>query len=110
MDQLAEIAGNLPVSELPLPNLSGGLGQASLDNGHAHESSQDLHALHRPNLRRPMLSGLRTIDSIRDLVPFFSHVSISSYESVYAGAGNGGGVNWELVEHGLLDDMFDGRG
>lgn len=53
-----------------------------------------------------MLDSLRTIDSIRDLVPFFSSVSISSYESVYASGGN---VDWEAVENGLLNDIFDGR-
>ncbi|KAI6031355.1 Dopey, N-terminal-domain-containing protein [Pisolithus microcarpus] len=35
-------------------------------------------------MRHPMLNSLRQIDSIRDLIPFFSHVSISSYESIYA--------------------------
>lgn len=58
------------------------------------------------SMRRPMLNSLRQIDSIRDLIPFFSHVSISSYESVYASGGN---VDWESVERGLVDDMFDGR-
>jgi hypothetical protein len=43
---------------------------------------------------------------MRDLVPFFSHVSISSYESVYASGGN---IDWEAVEKGIMDDMFDGR-
>jgi hypothetical protein len=57
-------------------------------------------------MRRPMLTSLRQIDSIRDLVPFFSHVSISSYESVYA---SGGMIDWEAVERGLVEDMFDGR-
>ncbi len=53
-----------------------------------------------------MLLGVRQIDSIRDLVPFFSHASITSYESVY---GSGGNIDWEAVERGLLEDMFDGR-
>lgn len=53
-----------------------------------------------------MLNRLRQIDSIRDLIPFFSNVSLSSYESVYASAGN---VDWEAVEQGILDDIFDGR-
>lgn len=53
-----------------------------------------------------MLKSIRQIDSIRDLIPFFSHVSISSYESVYASSGN---IDWEAVEQGILDDMFDGR-
>lgn len=57
-------------------------------------------------MRRPMLNSLRQIESIRDLVPFFSDVSISSYESVYA---SGGSVDWEAVERGIMDDMFDGR-
>jgi hypothetical protein len=57
-------------------------------------------------MRRLMLASLRQIDSIRDLVPFFSHVSIASYESVYASGGN---IDWEAVEQALLDDMFDGR-
>lgn len=57
-------------------------------------------------MRRPMLNTLRQIDSVRDLRPFFSHVSISTYESVYASGGN---IDWEAVEQGLLEDMFDGR-
>ncbi len=57
-------------------------------------------------MRRPLLNGIHQIDSIRDLVPFFSSVSISSYESVYA---SGGIVDWEAIEKGLMDDMFDGR-
>ncbi|KNZ76347.1 Protein dopey [Termitomyces sp. J132] len=57
-------------------------------------------------LRRPMLTSLRQIESIRDLIPFFSNVSITSYESVYASGGN---VDWEAVEQGILSDMFDGR-
>ena len=57
-------------------------------------------------MRRPMLSALRQIDSVRDLRTFFSHVSISTYESVYASGGN---IDWEAVEQGILEDMFDGR-
>ncbi|KAJ7048264.1 hypothetical protein C8F01DRAFT_1193222, partial [Mycena amicta] len=45
--------------------------------------------------RRPTLNSVRQIDSIRDLMPFFSSVSISSYESVYASGGN---VDWAAVE------------
>lgn len=58
------------------------------------------------SMRRPMLNTLRQIDSVRDLRSFFSQVSISTYESVYASGGN---VDWEAVEQGLLEDMFDGR-
>jgi len=57
-------------------------------------------------MRRPMLNNLRQIDSIRDLISFFSHVSLSSYESIYASVGN---IDWEAVEQGILDDIFDGR-
>jgi len=57
-------------------------------------------------MRRPLLNSIRQIESMRDLVPFFSHVSISSYESVYASGGN---IDWEAVEKGIMDDMFDGR-
>lgn len=53
-----------------------------------------------------MLDAVRTIESIRDLVPFFSSVSITSYESVYA---SGGVVDWVAVEQGLIDDMFEAR-
>lgn len=57
-------------------------------------------------MRRPMLNGLRQIDSMRDLVPFFSSVSIASYESVYASGGN---IAWNEVEQGIAMDMFEGR-
>lgn len=57
-------------------------------------------------MRRPLLASLRQIESMRDLVPFFSNVSIASYESVYMSGGN---VDWEAVEKSILDDMFDGR-
>lgn len=57
-------------------------------------------------MRRPLLQSIRQIDSIRDLVPFFSQVSITSYESVY---NSGGIVDWDTVEDGLYQDMFDGR-
>ena len=57
-------------------------------------------------MRRPLLQSLRQIDSVRDLVPFFSTASISSYEAVYHSAGV---VDWPAVERGLLEDLFDGR-
>ncbi|KAG6877601.1 hypothetical protein C0993_005727 [Termitomyces sp. T159_Od127] len=91
MDQLAEIAGALPVD--------GGANGVTVPN--SLTTSTDQHSL-----RRPMLNTLRQIESIRELIPFFSNVSITSYESVYASGGN---VDWEVVEQGILDDMFDGR-
>ena len=57
-------------------------------------------------VRRPLLNSVHQIDSIRDLIPFFSQVSMTSYESVYTSCGN---VDWEAVEDGLFQDMFDGR-
>lgn len=57
-------------------------------------------------VRRPMLNKVGHINSVRDLLPFFSHVSIASYESVY---GSDGAIDWEAVESGILDDMFDGQ-
>ncbi|KAG5340493.1 hypothetical protein C0989_001400 [Termitomyces sp. Mn162] len=91
MDQLAEVAGALPVGD--------GANGATTPNLLTTFGDQ------RP-LRRPMLTSLRQIESIRDLIPFFSNVSITSYESVYASGGN---VDWEAVEQGILSDMFDGR-
>lgn len=52
------------------------------------------------------MNAVRNIESIRDLAPFFSSVSITSYESVYA---SGGIVDWMDVERGLIDDMFEAR-
>ena len=57
-------------------------------------------------MRRPLLSQVRQIDSIHDLIPFFTHVSIASYEGVYHCAGN---IDWTAVEEGLLSEMFEGR-
>jgi hypothetical protein len=53
-----------------------------------------------------MLNKISQIDSVRDLVYFFSHVSMATYESVYASPG---AVDWTAVERGILEDMFDGR-
>ncbi|EJF67133.1 hypothetical protein DICSQDRAFT_151482 [Dichomitus squalens LYAD-421 SS1] len=91
LDQLAEVVGALPipesdarppVSHLPTPSATAA------------------------QMRRPLLQSLRQIDSVRDLVPFFSAASISSYESVY---NSGGVVDWPAVERGLLEDLFEGR-
>ncbi|KAJ3572176.1 hypothetical protein NP233_g3254 [Leucocoprinus birnbaumii] len=91
MDQLADVTGNLPIGNSgdssPVPNETT-----------TYEEQRVL--------RRPQLNGLKQIESIRDLIPFFSNVSISSYESMYA---SGGSIDWEAVEKGIMDDMFDGR-
>ena len=95
MDQLAEIVGSLPVSE--------GLG---IETSSTEPDIPSTAFTGKQPMRRPMLDALRQIDSMRNLVPFFSHVSISSYESVYASGGN---IDWEAVERGIMDDIFDGR-
>lgn len=101
-DRLAETVTNIPVPEAKeRSKASSGVtfptSSASISFPSDGQSSK---------MRHPMLNSLRQIDSIRDLIPFFSHVSISSYESIYATAGN---IDWEAVEQGILDDMFDGR-
>ena len=88
MDQLAEIVSDLHISE----------------SKRASSSTLPEHS-NNHTMREPLLKGVRQIDSIHDLSTFFSHVSILSYESVYA---SGGTVNWEAVEDSLVDDMFTG--
>ncbi|KAI0067974.1 hypothetical protein BV25DRAFT_1896308 [Artomyces pyxidatus] len=94
-DRLAETVGQLPVPK-----------DGTQSTTHQFPSIPTPSTPHSRSLRRPMLDGLRQIDSIRDLVPFFSSVSIASYESVYASGGN---VDWQDVERGLLTDMFEGQ-
>lgn len=91
LDRLAEVTGSLPLGDGAAQPL--------------HVTTPTPMTDNRP-MRRPMLRSLRQIDSIRDLVPFFSSASIASYESVYS---SGGLIDWEAVEQGLLEDMFDGR-
>ncbi|THH09322.1 hypothetical protein EW145_g2101 [Phellinidium pouzarii] len=89
MDQLSETVGDLPSSESRRPS------GISLPD-----------ATSRRGARQPLLKSMKQIDSIHDLAPFFSHLSITSYEGVYA---SGGTVDWEAVEHALVEDIFDGR-
>ncbi|KAJ3739812.1 Dopey, N-terminal-domain-containing protein [Lentinula detonsa] len=93
MDQLAEIAASLPRTS------------TSANGGSSPAPNALTFASQRP-MRRPMLTSIRQIDSIRDLVPFFSSVSITTYESVYA---SNGSIDWDAIEKGIMDDMFDGR-
>ncbi|KAI0031253.1 Dopey, N-terminal-domain-containing protein [Vararia minispora EC-137] len=95
LDQLAEIASQLPAADV--------------------QRSSTGTALHLPVttpgpgchlMRRPMLTDLKQVDSIRDLIPFFSSASIASYESVYTSGGN---IDWAEVERSLNVDIFDGR-
>ncbi|KAJ3809392.1 Dopey, N-terminal-domain-containing protein [Lentinula aff. lateritia] len=98
MDQLAEIAASLP--RVSTPSTS-----TTTNGGTSPAPNVSTFAPHRP-MRRPMLTSTRQIDSIRDLVPFFSSVSITTYESVYA---SNGSIDWDAIEMGIMDDMFDGR-
>ncbi|KAH8835109.1 Dopey, N-terminal-domain-containing protein [Flagelloscypha sp. PMI_526] len=94
LDQLAEIAGSLPMGK-DAPGSSSifspGSGQPSFSQ--------------RP-MRRPLLGHVRQVESLRDLVPFFSSVSMAAYESVYL---SGGVIDWDAVERSIVDDMFEGR-
>ncbi|KAH9920216.1 Dopey, N-terminal-domain-containing protein [Epithele typhae] len=110
LDRLAEVVGALPVSEVrahPLPAIC--LPPNALDSqGGSSASGTHLPTpagLHT-HMRCPLLASVRQIDSVRDLVPFFSSASIASYESVYYSSGV---IDWPAVERGLLDDLFDGR-
>ncbi|RDX51932.1 hypothetical protein OH76DRAFT_1400831 [Lentinus brumalis] len=92
LDRLAEVVGALPVAES--------------DAGPPPTSTLPTPSATNTQMRRPLLQSLRQIDSVRDLVPFFSTASISSYESVYH---SGGIIDWQVVERGLLEDLFEGR-
>jgi len=95
LDQLSEIAGGLPPPQESAQNsLNAAFGVLSTPGSNPRM------------LRRPMLTHLRQIDSIRDLVSFFSIVSVATYESIYSSGGN---IDWDEVERGLLSDMFEPR-
>lgn len=121
MDELAEVAGNLLVSESrvytnPRSIISCWSCTVYRIQEQATQSAQEqlpgtisqapLSSAEGRPMRRPMLNNLRQIDSIRDLAPFFSYISLANYESVYASGGN---VDWDAIEAGIMDDMFDGR-
>ena len=55
--------------------------------------------------RRPLLAT-RRIDSIGELEPFFSGVSLAAYESCY---NDGNKIDEEAVERALTRDIFDGE-
>jgi len=95
LDQLGEIAGQLPSTDFQPPATGTAL----------HFPVATPTPGYRP-MRRPMLRDVKTIDSIRDLIPFFTSTSIASYESVYASGGN---IDWAEVERSLNVDIFDGR-
>lgn len=107
-DQLAELASNLPVgvSRTYLNIASSSISFQFEDIASRNLIEDTSIAQDKKAMRRPFLGSLRQIESMRDLVPFFSNISISSYESVYASGGN---IDWEGVERNIMDDMFDGR-
>ena len=55
--------------------------------------------------RRPQLSKIKTLTSLRQLQPFFSRASIETFEGVYADAG----VDWDAIEDGLVSEIFEGE-
>ncbi|SCZ93044.1 BZ3500_MvSof-1268-A1-R1_Chr6-2g08425 [Microbotryum saponariae] len=102
MDRLGEIihdgrfAPSSPSASIsPVVTRGGGVGTAS--------ESTAAWASDRITPRRPMLVG-RRVNTIGDLIPFFSTVSLAAYESVY---GSGGRIDHEAVEKGLARDLFD---
>jgi hypothetical protein len=118
LDQLAELVRDLPepkVCLIPQPgrfllplaqNTEAVVGQTtSLYTRSSTLGPPGTAGLSNQNLRRPMLVSVYRISHIRDLLQFFSTVSITSYESVYGS----GSVDWEAVEAGLLSEMFEGR-
>ncbi|KAF8337070.1 Dopey, N-terminal-domain-containing protein [Cantharellus anzutake] len=76
-------------------------------------TSQAAHAVlrnHLPSstgttqLRRPLLHAIRSISSLSQLGPFFSTLSMLSYESTYARSL----IDWDAVEQDFLEEMFEG--
>jgi hypothetical protein len=53
-------------------------------------------------LRRPHLTGIKSLTSLHQLQPFFSRASIDTYEGVYGDVG----VDWDAVEEGLEEEIF----
>ncbi|GAA5963888.1 hypothetical protein JCM21900_003967 [Sporobolomyces salmonicolor] len=58
----------------------------------------------RASARRPLLTA-RRMSTISELVPFFTTLSLSAYESVYH---SGSRVDWDAVEDVLVRDLFEG--
>ena len=111
LDRLAEVVGDLPAAEVSkhhiiAPRIPDIYVASPQSTNHLDHGVPATPTMNDPRGRKPMLQGVRSIDSIRDLGRFFSHASIASYESVY---NSGGNIDWEAVEQGLLEDMFDGR-
>lgn len=95
LDQLAEMVAELPDSRA---------GDSKGTESQMVSFAVETEFTPSTTLRRPLLGFVKQVGSIRDLLPFFSQISISSYESVYAM----GGVDWDAVEKGLMAEMFQG--
>lgn len=84
--------------------------QSNLDNLSSKEAPNSVRkdSTIQPDsgIRQPLLGSLKQIESLRELAPFLSNISISTYESIYASSSN---IDWEAVEQSIMDDMFDGR-
>jgi hypothetical protein len=116
LDQLAELVRDLPepkVCRLPsrgfllllAQNTETAISETTiLDTKLSALGPPGTAGLSNRNLRRPMLGPFYKINHIRDLLQFFSTISITSYESVYGS----GSVDWDAVETGLLSEMFEG--
>ncbi|KAK4051842.1 hypothetical protein OIV83_002547 [Microbotryomycetes sp. JL201] len=97
MDRLGELVQNRAARTIESPVLAE-KGEVEVADG--IESAPSYSATGR----RPFLVA-RKIDTIGELEPFFSRVSLASYESIY---GNGGKVDVAAVETLLERDIFDG--
>ena len=107
MDQLSEMVGDLPASDSRVTFPPSSAHSVCLTQYLQRRSGFALPDATSPSgARQPLLSSVKQIDSIRDLAPFFAHLSIMTYEGVYA---SGGTVDWEAVESSLVMDIFDGR-
>ncbi|WVQ78778.1 hypothetical protein IAT38_000869 [Cryptococcus sp. DSM 104549] len=55
------------------------------------------------SLRRPRLGAAKSLTSLHQLQTFFARASMDTFESVFVN----GGVDWDGVEDGLTDEIFD---
>lgn len=118
MDQLAEIVSELPVTETKVIVATAVQFMRLIVVQVTHAETATKSSIYdvpdivheasafKRHMRSPSLKSVKQIDSIRDLAPFFSQISILSYESVYA---SGGLVDWDAVNRSVMDDLFDGR-
>jgi hypothetical protein len=75
--------------------------------------SEHYHGDHNPGLgssevvnssgqRRPRLIGVKSLNSLYQLQPFFFRASIDIFEEVYEDVG----VDWEAIENGFIGEIF----